>query len=326
MKRAITLMLAACCLLLTACDNSSNGIIGGSDEQTSIYVKSNGETIKGQFGEQYEKKPIRMFNVNGDLYFDSGLVSNKIPRFTTPDGELKNVVGEIEIPHKSGESNFEIDGYQNATSITKEANIDGKWVIFKKYDELPEDFESYKYCFYIKGHLNNAAVDSKIVVLTDNKDITFDDVYAPFLSSVMQNRYTLTSHNTITSGDKWGITFCPDNVTTSGMTIKIEQFGGSYTGKLQTGQWFMLEKNVNDIWRKVGTNPLIEYAWTKDVYDIKSNDITDLNVDWKWLYEELSPGYYRLSKKVTDFRKSNDYDEEIYQVYFDIDRQKGAQQ
>ena len=85
-------MLAACCLLLSACDNSSIGIIGGSDEQTSIYVKSNGETIKGQFGEQYEKKPIRMFNVNGDLYFDSGLVSNKIPRCATPDGELKNVV------------------------------------------------------------------------------------------------------------------------------------------------------------------------------------------------------------------------------------------
>ena len=178
--------------------------------------------------------------------------------------------------------------------------------------------------FNIKGHLNNAAVDSEIVVLTDNKNITFDDVYAPLLSSVMQNKYVLSSHTTVTSGDKWGITLYSDNVSKDGMTIRIKQFGGSYTGKLQTGQWFKIEKNVNDIWQKVGTNPLIEYAWTKDVYNIKSNDITELNVDWKWLYGELSPGYYRLSKKVTDFRKSNDYDEEIYQVYFDIDRQKGA--
>ena len=43
MKRTITLMLAACCLLLTACDNSSNGIIGGSDEPAQVYTNKSNE-------------------------------------------------------------------------------------------------------------------------------------------------------------------------------------------------------------------------------------------------------------------------------------------
>ena len=43
MKRTITLMLAACCLLLTACDNSSNGIIGGSDGPAQVYTNKSNE-------------------------------------------------------------------------------------------------------------------------------------------------------------------------------------------------------------------------------------------------------------------------------------------
>lgn len=43
MKRTITLMLAACCLLLTACDNSSIGIIGGSDGPTQVYTNKSNE-------------------------------------------------------------------------------------------------------------------------------------------------------------------------------------------------------------------------------------------------------------------------------------------
>lgn len=77
----------------------------------------------------------------------------------------------------------------------------------------------------------------------------------------------------------------------------------------------MFEKNVNDIWQKVEISPLINYALNDVVYNIELNDITELNIDWKWLYGELLPGYYRLSKTVTDFRKVNDYDEKIYQFF-----------
>ncbi len=119
MKRITIVTLILCCLLLTACNHASIGATGGADEVAATVVGENNGTVKGQFGEQYEKKPVRMFNVDGDLYYDSGLISENTPRCGTPDGELKKTVTENEIPLKSGEANFEVDGYQNATSITK---------------------------------------------------------------------------------------------------------------------------------------------------------------------------------------------------------------
>lgn len=185
MKRILLLILLLCCLPLASCKNDASiGIIGGADGPTAIFVSDGKDNDFGMtFGEQYVKTPIRMLNVDGELYYDSGLISDMVPRCGTLDGNLKKGVNENEIPHRAGEANFEIDGYQNATSITKEVNIDGNWVIFKKYKNLPEDINELKYCYYIKGHLNNAAVDSEIVVLTDNKDVTFNDVYEPLFSS-----------------------------------------------------------------------------------------------------------------------------------------------
>lgn len=85
MKRIITISLIMCCLLLTACDNASIGVIGGADGPTKIIVGENNGNVKGQFGEQLEKKEIRMFNVDGDLYYDSGLISENTPRCGTMD-------------------------------------------------------------------------------------------------------------------------------------------------------------------------------------------------------------------------------------------------
>ncbi len=312
MKRILTISILLCSLLLTACNDTSIGVIGGADGPTNIYVK-------GQFGEQYEKKPVRMFNVDGDLYYDSGLVSDKTPRCGTMDGELKKTVKENEIPLKSGEANFDIDGYQSATSITKEVNIDGEWLIFKKYDLYDHTLDGLKYCHYIKGHLNNAAVDSEIIVLSENEDITFNDVYEPLLSSQLNAGAGTgkTLHNSILN-DKWGVYLHADNVTANGMTLKIEQFGGNPDGQLQTGEWFKLEKTVDDNWTPVETNPLIDYAWNDVAYEIKRNDVTELQVEWKWLYGELEPGFYRLTKEIV-FKSAGSFDKDLYEVYFTIE-------
>lgn len=162
MKRISIISFLICSVFLTACSNSNIGVIGGADGPTNIIVNENSGKVKGKFGEQYEKRPVRMFNVNGDLYYDSGLVSENAPRCGTLDGELKKAVDENEIPLKSGEANFEVQGYQYATNITKEVNIDGKWLIFRKYDMSGHTLDGLRYCYYIKGHLNNAANDSEI--------------------------------------------------------------------------------------------------------------------------------------------------------------------
>ncbi len=119
------------------------------------------------------------------------------------------------------------------------------------------------------------------------------------------------------SGDKWGITLRTENVTKTGMTLKIEQFGGNPDGELETGEWFKLEKTVDDNWTPVETNPLIDYAWNDVAYEIKRNDITELQVEWKWLYGELEQGLYRLTKEIV-FRSAGGFDKDLYEVYFTI--------
>ncbi len=318
-KRILIISLLICSLLFTACSKSSIGIIGGADGPTSIYVSGNGKKVTGQFGEQLEKKPVRMFNVDGDLYYDSGIISEITPRCGTMDGELKKAVKENEIPLKSGKANFEAEGYQNATSITKEVNIDGKWVIFKRYDLYDYTLDGLKYCYYIKGHLNNAAVDSEIIVLSENEDITFNDVYEPLLSSQLNagEGTGKTIHNRILN-DEWGITLYADDVTPNGMTLKIEQFGDNMFGEFSMGVEYSLETTVNDEWQEVKTKSDSPIAWTLVAYIIKKNDVTEQKINWNGIYGALKPGFYRLKKEI-GLSKAGNYENKTYEVYFTVE-------
>lgn len=315
MKRFFIISLIMCSLFLSACENVSIGIIGGSDGPTRIIVTNeNGDTVK---------KPIRMIKIDGKLYYDTGKVSDMTPRCGTMDGNLKQVGAEHEIPKNDNECNFEgAEGYQNATSITKEIPIDGKWVIFKLFDDPELDMDVFKYCFYIKGHLPNAAKDSELVVLTDNINYSFEDHKALFSSQHNPNTDGKIYHSTFRSygdNDKWGISLSAKDITNKGLTILCEQFGGSPTGELQTGEAFSLEYSDNGEWKPLNTNPLIDYAWHQVAYMVKKNDITEFKVDWKWLYGELEPGYYKLKKEFTDFRATGDYDTEMYELYFTVE-------
>ncbi len=320
MKRMITTTFLLCSLLLTACNDTSIGVIGGADGPTSIFISKSGGEARGQFGVQLEKKPVRMFNVDGVLYYDTGLEADEMPRCGTLDGKLRKTVNENEIPLTSGEANFETEGYQNATSITKEVCIDGTRIIFKKYDTYGRTFENLQYCYYMKGHLNNAAGDSEIIVLTEEEDITFNAVYAPLLSSQATAGAGVgkTFHNAIVQ-DKWGICFHADAVTPNGMTLKIEQFCGKASGTLQTGAAYLLETSVEDEWQPVQPKDDAPLVWNSMAYGIKKNDITEMHIDWQYAYGALKPGYYRLTKRIMDFRAAGDFDEDTYAVYFTIE-------
>jgi len=312
MKRFILLCLVICSLTLFGCQHDL-------PLEETVNIESQ-EIVKGQFGEQLEKKEIRMFNVDGDLYYDSGLVSENTPRCGTMDGELKKTVPENEIPLKSGEANFDVDGYQNATSITKEVNIDGKWLIFRKYDLYDRTLDGLKYCYYIKGHLNNAAVDSEMIVLSDYANVTFNDIHDSLLSSQYPaGEQKGVTHFNYISSDKWGITLYADDVTPKGMTLKIEQLGGYPTGTLEYGADYILETTVNDEWQPVETVTGEPLVWNALAYSVKMNDISELNINWEYGYGELKPGYYRLKKEFMDFRDTGDYDKETYEVYFTIE-------
>ncbi len=318
MKRFFIISLIMCSLFLSACENKSIGIIGGSDGPTAIFVgEENGNT-------DTVKKPIRMIKVDGQLYYDSGKVSENTPRCGTMDGALKQVGAQHEIPKNDNECNFEgAEGYQHATSITKEVPIDGKWVIFKLFDDPELDMDIFKYCFYIKGHLPNAEKDSELVVLTEDINYAFDDFSRIALQSKAEinedeNVY-LSTFCIYEDVDKWGITLSAKDITNKGLTILCEQFGGSPTGELQTGEAFSLEYSDNGDWKPVPTNPLIDYAWHQVAYMVKKNDVTEFKVEWEWLYGELKSGYYKLKKEFTDFRATGDFGTEMYELYFTVE-------
>jgi len=309
MKRIVILTLLCLLLVISACNNTNDEISG--HEGITVSSFENGENVK---------KPIRMIKVDGKLYYDSGKVSAMTPRCGTLDGNLKQVGAEHEIPKKDNECNFDgAEGYQNATSITKEVPINGEWVIFKLFDDPELDMNVFKYCFYLKGKSLNAEKETEIVVLTEDINYNFDEHDRRYKSQLKYAGENLkTTFRLYSETDKWGVSLSAKDVTNTGLTLLIEQFGGNPTGALQTGEWFSLEVIKGDEWKNVPTNPLIDYVWHHIAYMIKNNDITELKVEWKWLYGELEPGLYRLKKEIVDFRETGDYDKELYEFYFTI--------
>ncbi len=120
--------------------------------------------------------------------------------------------------------------------------------------------------------------------------------------------------------DEWGISLSANNITPTGLELVITQSGGNPSGELSTGAWFKLEEKTEDGWVELSTNPLIDYAWHMVAYQIKKNDVTELEVGWEWLYGELPPGKYRLSKEITDLKVAGVFDKKIYTYEFCVEK------
>lgn len=121
-----------------------------------------------------------------------------------------------------------------------------------------------------------------------------------------------------TDNSDWALSVYADDVTDTGLTVKFELIGAPKEGHLQTGEWYEIEKHVNDEWQKVETI-ISNYGFNALAYLIKENDITEFEVNWEWLYGKLSPGYYRIKKEVINFRETGDFDKEIFEVHFTIE-------
>lgn len=119
--------------------------------------------------------------------------------------------------------------------------------------------------------------------------------------------------------DAWGIQLTATDVTSSGLTLVCKQSGGQPTGDLQTGSYYFLEKHIDNRWLPVEMLPSEhKVAWTEEAWIIPMDDTTQWDVDWEWLYGELPVGHYRISKEITDFRDTGDYDESSYYANFEV--------
>ena len=176
MKRILLLVLIAC-VMFTSCNNATSiGIIGGADGPTAIFVKD------GKTNPKIE--PIKMVNIEGNLYFELDEDHDNLPRCGVMDGKFTNKVGAFEVPAKNGEINFTgAEGYQiGAMQDTIEILLDGECEIFGKID-TNKDVLKYKYCYTVEGRLHNAKDDSEFLVLSDTLDITFEEASYQLLGS-----------------------------------------------------------------------------------------------------------------------------------------------
>lgn len=120
--------------------------------------------------------------------------------------------------------------------------------------------------------------------------------------------------------DTWGITLSAKDVTPEGLTIVCTQSGGSPSGELDAGTYYVLERAEEGLWVAVEyAHPEKEIAWDAVAWVIPMNDTVEWKVDWEWLYGSLPAGHYRIGKEIMDFRASGNYDKAFYYAEFEIE-------
>ena len=119
-----------------------------------------------------------------------------------------------------------------------------------------------------------------------------------------------------TWAEDWGIKLSVENVSPTGLTLICTQSGGLAEGSLETGSAYVIEKcEDNKFW--VNVQPQSEPVWDMMSHLI-GNTTTEWEVDWSWLYGELSPGTYRIGKTVVDFKDAGESRSQIFFAEFEI--------
>ena len=104
------------------------------------------------------------------------------------------------------------------------------------------------------------------------------------------------------------------NITPTGATFVFDQYDADAPkGELMYGAEFVIEVLKNGEWERVPITKEGNYAFILIGYFLPCEEITELEIDWGWLYGELKPGEYRIGKGVNDSIESGVSDS--YTVY-----------
>ena len=169
---------------MTGCDATSIGMIGGSDGPTDVIVNSGKESKY-----RSEKEPVKVVKVGGFLYYETGEDNDISGRCGTLDGHFTKAAEKYEIPQNDNESNFDLkdpdySGYQVGMSEdTIEIPIGNDWEIFKKLNDPEKDLSQYKYIMKVEGETEYSFGDAEYIVLTNDLNITANDIAKSYLSS-----------------------------------------------------------------------------------------------------------------------------------------------
>ncbi len=118
------------------------------------------------------------------------------------------------------------------------------------------------------------------------------------------------------NADEWGIALSVEDVKPTGLTLVITQSGGKTKGTLEYGSYYSLEVLENGNWVNVPYK-IDNVSWTLLSYIIPKNQTIEKEINWDWLYSRLSPGNYRIGKKITDFQNGK-REEKTYYAEFEL--------
>lgn len=120
----------------------------------------------------------------------------------------------------------------------------------------------------------------------------------------------------------WGITLSVKNISSTGLTLIVNQSGGALSGDLLTGELYRLAVLSGDNWILVEELPLLEEAatrgWNSIAHVITADESREFDINWEWIFGELPAGTYRLMKEISGFIESENYGTFEYWVDFTV--------
>ncbi len=344
MKKYIFFALVFLCFVCVSCGNEaentgnnnvSNGFesgintdqtmkndveICGSMQAVDVGNKENSSDVDGAKSvENVKVYPIKLVCIGGRLYYDTGENSQMTPRCGTLDGNVNITYTEYEVPQKDGGANFEIGiehlgfGWQNVGDSTKEVPMEDGWRIFKRIDLTGFPITDFKSCLRVVGE------DFEEIILS-SREARFDADGNAIYGEKQTDERRITIPVKYGQVFDWGVTMRAENVTSTGMTLVIAQSGGNLKGELNTGTPYELSVWNGKFWeRQPYREGVGDVAWNMPAYNIPAGSEREFEINWEWLYGELSLGKYRISKEIMDFRAGADYDEHTYYLEFEIE-------
>jgi len=104
----------------------------------------------------------------------------------------------------------------------------------------------------------------------------------------------------ISNVEEYGIVMTVKDVTPTSLTLIMELADKDSDMKYSTGTWFFIEQWVNDTWKILDykDNSGVDIVWNDVAYEISAQSTSSFEKKFSSIYDELSPGKYRIGKEI----------------------------
>ena len=124
-----------------------------------------------------------------------------------------------------------------------------------------------------------------------------------------------TIFESVNNFDGVTMTLKEETVSSTGLTLLLEN---ASSNECVYGEWFRLEKKIEESWYRVPVATDGNYAFISIGYDLNPSERRKWEVDWEWIHGSLETGDYRIVKDILDFRKAGDFDKYYLAAEFTI--------